>query len=573
MKPIEKNTILSIPVLLFIYLLLCILTTLFFRSFVSEILMPHTAPNSITLIVFLILPLMLFLFFAVTIVDLLKDIIVNHAALTFQMQLLVYFLITILFVIIPILIITALSISGLSRFWHTVSPQNDLEDIHNFALDVYSLHSERFKQIIYSTHLNSVESIAETPEHIGAIQDFVQNEQGAWETLRFIGKSYYRIANPVFGQQGGFLPRDIPRDIDTIRYAVKVGTVQRIISYELGTGFDTAIAALEQEKKQFEIINTALSNAGPLFFLYCLIFLSPIVLLTMLIAISFTRKLTQPLTELALVTQRLAEGDFSIHIISNRKDELGLLIRSFNSMVHALEESRHALLKTEKISLWQRMAAQLAHEIKNPLTPIKLSAERVLHRFRAAPERIDEILEEAMLAIIQEVDGLALMLSEFRTLSQPGEPSLTSTHIKELIEEIIKPYSSSYPEVKFSIENLVDMTVHIDKRRLSQVLTNLIINAIDAMQGTGTIEMRTDAIIRRSKQFCRFSIHDTGQGISSASERQIFIPYFTTKETGTGLGLPIVERIVHDHGGIIWFDSEEGVGTTFFVDMPADESD
>jgi nitrogen fixation/metabolism regulation signal transduction histidine kinase len=535
--------------------------------------MPHTAPNSITLIVFLILPLMLFLFFAVTIVDLLKDIIVNHAALTFQMQLLVYFLITILFVIIPILIITALSISGLSRFWHTVSPQNDLEDIHNFALDVYSLHSERFKQIIYSTHLNSVESIAETPEHIGAIQDFVQNEQGAWETLRFIGKSYYRIANPVFGQQGGFLPRDIPRDIDTIRYAVKVGTVQRIISYELGTGFDTAIAALEQEKKQFEIINTALSNAGPLFFLYCLIFLSPIVLLTMLIAISFTRKLTQPLTELALVTQRLAEGDFSIHIISNRKDELGLLIRSFNSMVHALEESRHALLKTEKISLWQRMAAQLAHEIKNPLTPIKLSAERVLHRFRAAPERIDEILEEAMLAIIQEVDGLALMLSEFRTLSQPGEPSLTSTHIKELIEEIIKPYSSSYPEVKFSIENLVDMTVHIDKRRLSQVLTNLIINAIDAMQGTGTIEMRTDAIIRRSKQFCRFSIHDTGQGISSASERQIFIPYFTTKETGTGLGLPIVERIVHDHGGIIWFDSEEGVGTTFFVDMPADESD
>ena len=160
------------------------------------------------------------------------------------------------------------------------------------------------------------------------------------------------------------------------------------------------------------------------------------------------------------------------------------------------------------------------------------------------------------------------MLTEFRMLSQPTELSLTDTNIKELTEEIIKPYVNSYPNVNFIIEHIAGISVHIDRHRLSQILTNLIINAIDAMNGEGSIEMRSDTIIKRSKQFCRFSIHDTGKGISLQDGKQIFIPYFTTKESGTGLGLPIVERIVHDHGGLIFFDSEEGIGTTFFVDLP-----
>jgi nitrogen fixation/metabolism regulation signal transduction histidine kinase len=521
------------------------------------------------MLIFLIVPVVLFLFFAAALFEFLKNIIVRRATASFQMQLIAYFLIIILFVLIPILIITTLSINGLSRFWNTVSTSSALKGVHDFALDVYSLHSERFKQIIYTYSLDTLEKVEEVPEHIGAIQDFVQDEHGNWETLCFVGESYYHITAPLFGYKRGFLPRDIPRDIDTIRYTIKVNnSIQRIISYKLGSGFDMVLNNIEQEKRRFETINGALGNVRTLLFFYCFIFLFPMLLLTMLIAISFTRKLMQPLTELASVTQRLAEGDFSIHIISHRKDELGLLIHSFNSMVHALEESRNALLKTEKISLWQRMAAQLAHEIKNPLTPIKLSAERILHRFRTSPDRVNEILEEAMLAIIQEVDGLVLMLTEFRTLSQAAEPSLDGTGIRGLAEEIIKPYSSSYPAVRFDLEHLENTIIHIDRRRLSQILTNLIINAIDAMKGNGAIEMRSDLVTKRSRQFCRLSVHDTGQGISSKDIEQVFIPYFTTKESGTGLGLPIVERIVHDHGGTIWFDSEEGVGTTFFVDMP-----
>ncbi len=292
--------------------------------------------------------------------------------------------------------------------------------------------------------------------------------------------------------------------------------------------------------------------------------------MTVIIAISFTRRITQPIVELTEAIRRVAEGDFSIQILSRRSDELGLLIRSFNSMVQDLEKSRAALVKNEKISIWQNMAQQLAHEIKNPLTPIKLSAERVLRRWRNEPENIGAILETSMLAIIQETEGLSTLLNEFRTLSKPMEPSKAWTHLKEAAEEVVNAYSSSYPDVKFDTGNMENILLKIDKNRLTQVLTNLIINAIDAMNGAGSIEVCTDIVKKRDICYCRISIKDSGKGIGKQDSHFVFTPYFTTKESGTGLGLPIIERIVNDHDGKIWFDSAEGVGTTFYIDLPAE---
>jgi nitrogen fixation/metabolism regulation signal transduction histidine kinase len=268
----------------------------------------------------------------------------------------------------------------------------------------------------------------------------------------------------------------------------------------------------------------------------------------------------------------VAEGDFSIQILSRPQDELGLLIKSFNAMVQDLERTRGALLKEEKISIWQSMAQQLAHEIKNPLTPIKLSAERVLRRWRNEPERVGEIVENSMLAIIQEVEGLSNLLTEFRTLSRPIEPSQTWTPLREAVEEAISPYRSSHPSVSFDTAHIQsDVSVKMDKRHISQVLANLILNGIDAMNGAGQIEIRTDLVKKRESRYCRLSIRDSGKGISRENQDRVFTPYFTTKESGTGLGLPIVERIVSDHGGAIWFNSAEGAGTTFFIDFPLDD--
>jgi nitrogen fixation/metabolism regulation signal transduction histidine kinase len=295
-------------------------------------------------------------------------------------------------------------------------------------------------------------------------------------------------------------------------------------------------------------------------------------LMTIIIAISFTRRVTNPITELTEATRRVAEGDFSIQILARRGDELGLLIRSVNAMVQDLDKSRAALVKAEKISIWQNMAQQLAHEIKNPLTPIKLSAERVLRRWRNEPEKVGEILEDSMMAVIQETEGLSTLLNEFRVLSKPMEPSQSWTKIGETAEEVISLYRGSYPEITFNIEKVSgDVSVRMDRNRFSQVLTNLLVNAIAAMGGKGFIEIRTDIVKKREMQYCRLSIRDTGKGISKQYSQQVFVPYFTTKESGTGLGLPIVERIINDHGGVIWFNSEDGVRSTFFIDLPVSE--
>jgi nitrogen fixation/metabolism regulation signal transduction histidine kinase len=237
-------------------------------------------------------------------------------------------------------------------------------------------------------------------------------------------------------------------------------------------------------------------------------------------------------------------------------------------MVRELEKSRNSLVQKEKISIWQTMAQQLAHEIKNPLTPIKLSAERIIRRFQTNPDRLGEILESSMLAIIQEVESLSNLLNEFRTLSRPIEPSASVTLLHDIIEETALPYKTSYPAMNFDINRVAkSVEVKMDRRHLSQVLTNLIINAIDAMNGEGTIEMRSETITRNEQRFCRFSIKDTGKGIRQEDEPKIFTPYFTTKSSGTGLGLPIIERIVTDYGGSIFFNTALGVGTTFIIDF------
>jgi signal transduction histidine kinase len=176
------------------------------------------------------------------------------------------------------------------------------------------------------------------------------------------------------------------------------------------------------------------------------------------------------------------------------------------------------------------------------------------------------------MAIIQEVESLTTLLDEFKTLARPIEPSLSTTNIRDATEEIIMPYKTSWTNVRFDTSGMYSgVEVKMDRKRLSQVIGNLVINAIDAMNGEGLIEIRTDIVNKRNCRYCRLSIQDSGKGIDEDAAKKVFAPYFTTKESGTGLGLPIVERIVNDHGGGIWFNSAQGAGTTFFVDIPLKE--
>jgi nitrogen fixation/metabolism regulation signal transduction histidine kinase len=571
-----KQPVISVRGLVLIYFILCILTILFSRSFFSETLRDGGLPSPLNFVVFFTIPAVLLVFLAVSAASLLRDLVTQRTGSKFKARLLAYFIVIVLFAAAPVTLLTNLGIGEMIRFWRSIDAGAAMAAAENFAVENYSLHSRQLEALVRGTDL-SPENAAGFPSGIAAVQDFEADDEGVWKSRSFGGNESYRLSSPP-SQQNGFIPRELPRDRGLIRYASGgafsggKGTI-RIISYDLGEDFDSGMEAIENEKIHFEIIDALRINYRGLMLFYYGVFFFPSLLMTFIIAISFTRRVTAPIVELTEATRRVAEGDFSIQILARRGDELGLLIRSFNSMVQDLEKSRMALLKAEKITIWQNMAQQLAHEIKNPLTPIKLSAERVLRRWRSDPGRIGEILESSMLAIIQETEGLSTLLTEFRTLSKPMEPSLSWTRLKEAVEAGISPYVASYPRVRFDIEHTDEnISVKIDQHRVSQALTNLIINAIDAMDGEGSIEIRTDLVKKRETRYCRLSIKDTGKGIPAEEGSLIFTPYYTTKESGTGLGLPIVERIIGDHGGAIWFNSLEGTGTTFFIDLPIEEN-
>jgi nitrogen fixation/metabolism regulation signal transduction histidine kinase len=570
----------SVKALLIVYFLLCVLTVFFSRNLFYEILISGKPPPFLQLAVYFTMPAVLLVFLGISVVNVIRDIVEKKPGGKFQLRLITNFIIIVVLTAMPVILITIQSFYEVVRYWPNVKAREALEDASGFAVDVYALRTEKYEALMNSIDFDALPELYRggktgpavfEKKDIAAIQDFTAGRNDSWRSVFFTGRRELALDSPPALLQGFVAQRIVPRDADVARYVdLRKKNIARVVSFNLGEGFDAGSELIRAESLRFEGLNQIfVHNLGPLILLYYGIFFLPIILMIMIIAFGFTQMVTQPIADLGEATMQVAKGDFKIQILTHPKDELGLLINNFNVMVQNLEKTRNELVRSEKQSIWQTMAQQLAHEIKNPLTPIKLTAERVLRRYRNDPENTNEILEDSMMAIIQETESLAILLDEFKTLARPIEPSLATTNIRDAAEEIIMPYKTSWTKVRFDMGGMYSgIEVKMDRKRLSQVISNLVINAIDSMDGEGTVEIRTSLVNKRNCKYCRLSIQDTGKGIGEEAAAKVFTPYFTTKESGTGLGLPIVERIVNDHGGGIWFNSAVGAGTTFFVDIP-----
>jgi nitrogen fixation/metabolism regulation signal transduction histidine kinase len=240
-------------------------------------------------------------------------------------------------------------------------------------------------------------------------------------------------------------------------------------------------------------------------------------------------------------------------------------------MLDELEKGRKGELIQERIDAWKDLAQRLAHELKNPLTPIRLASERLLRAARNDPEKAKAITESTNLAIIAEVDAMDALLSDFREFARLPSPQMDWVPLEELVEESVAVYRQSYPEVDFVVAALpAGLRLNVDRAMVKRALGNLIANAVEAMEGRGRIGISADLVKAGDSGYCRLRLSDSGKGIPGEIGDRVFLPYFTTKEKGTGLGLSIVERIIHDHGGRIRFESAEGLGTVFWLDLPVE---
>jgi nitrogen fixation/metabolism regulation signal transduction histidine kinase len=241
-------------------------------------------------------------------------------------------------------------------------------------------------------------------------------------------------------------------------------------------------------------------------------------------------------------------------------------VEDFNSMARDLQRQRTELERTNRLEAWAEMARQVAHEIKNPLTPIQLNAEhlRRVHADRGEP--LSPVLQECVATILTQVRLLRQIASEFSSFASSPTARPTAVDVPELLDEVVSPYRAGLSErIQFDVDVPGDLPrVQIDRTLIARSLTNIVENALHAMPSAGTLGVAAHA----DDHHVRIRISDTGVGMDPEALERVFEPYFSTKATGTGLGLPIAKRNVELTGGTIAVTSERDRGTTVELTLP-----
>jgi len=325
------------------------------------------------------------------------------------------------------------------------------------------------------------------------------------------------------------------------------------LGWVVGIGIDnTDIYATVNE------LNRILINATALV-------LIAVVLWTVFIA----RRTTRPILELQRHTRRVAAGDLEARIAVASTDELGELARDFNQMSSELAENRARLVQVEKESAWREMARQVAHEIKNPLTPISLSVNLLRRARDEKSEEFDEILERTIDLIQRQVENMRRISQDFHAFAgeQVFEPE--DVELRALVEEVLELNAAWAAELGVTIRvEGHDVHAHVDSTAFRRVLINLVSNAFEAMPEGGGLDVE----LSRTDGQVRLVLRDTGTGLDEEALERLFEPYFTTRSHGTGLGLAICKRIVDGAGGTIRvepLEAAQGGGTRVEILLPA----
>jgi two-component system, NtrC family, nitrogen regulation sensor histidine kinase NtrY len=343
-----------------------------------------------------------------------------------------------------------------------------------------------------------------------------------------------------------------------------------------------AISIQPQFNKVTEEIDNALRNYNTVslykdfftkgFSILFIAIISPIILIILIISLFITKDLLDPIQNLAMATRRVAGGDLKFQVDSAFNDEFMVLSKSFNSMITELELSHEKLQQKEKIATWQEMAKQLAHEIRNPLTPIRLSSERLLKKYYEDQEDFENVLKKGIKTIITEVENMDKLLNEFSYFARLPEIHKEKGGVIEILNDSIDLVSISENNIEFDVKSeLEDYIILRDDMLLKSVFVNILKNGVDAMLVGGTIHINLMLKDIGFKKYLEISFQDQGLGFEEEDQEDVFSPYFSTKENGRRIGLAIAQRIVNEHEGRIYYVSSNDHGVTFFIEIPIAE--
>lgn len=299
-----------------------------------------------------------------------------------------------------------------------------------------------------------------------------------------------------------------------------------------------------------------------------LIRLAWVYLLMLLIAIGLAYFISKYITRsLQTVTDMLSSTDLTTRnqkiFVENPSVEIGSLITSYNAMIDELEQSAAKLAKSEREQAWREMAKQVAHEIKNPLTPMRLSVQSFERKFDPEDPEVESKVAEYSKTLIQQIDTMSNIASAFSNFAEMPAQQNETLNVVEIVKLALEIFNEDYIEFHSDEKKII---AKLDRTQLIRVVTNLVKNAIQAMPDVENPNVRVS--VSEEEEMVKITVTDNGIGIAAEFKDKIFEPKFTTKSSGMGLGLGMVKNIVETYKGDITVHSKEGVETTFMVRFP-----
>ncbi|MCO5261058.1 MAG: HAMP domain-containing histidine kinase [Crocinitomicaceae bacterium] len=284
-----------------------------------------------------------------------------------------------------------------------------------------------------------------------------------------------------------------------------------------------------------------------------------------IVAIFVANWITNPLQMLQKYVSNIHLGKTNQYIQYHINDEIGALVKSYNMKIDELEYAAQQLAQSERESAWRDMAKQVAHEIKNPLTPMKLSVQHLMRSFDPDDVNAHDKINKVSSSLIEQIDALTKIANEFSNFAKMQKPEFETVDIVNIINNVIELFKEGN-QVNIQINAPEKCFIKGDKDQLLRVFNNLIKNSSQAIneKQNGLISIS----VKQNENVVTIGVTDNGSGISKSQQAKIFVPYFTTKSNGSGIGLAMVKQIIMNHQGTIDFESEEGVGTTFTIELP-----
>ncbi len=369
-------------------------------------------------------------------------------------------------------------------------------------------------------------------------------------------------------EEGGLISGgDAPRQVSG---AAPLGKDHLVLAgYQLDPEISSEILSLQKNLTMYRRLGVYTWLSQRSLWIFAVIWTLVLGLMSFGLAYFVSRDTARPILELRAAMERVSSGELAHRVAPSGTTEVRFLGNAFNRMVEELQSSRRALLRAERLAAWREVARAVAHEIRNPLTPIQFALQRLKEEARRPDAPRGPVVAENVDAILKEVHSLQEFVTSFSAVAQLPEPHFAPCDLAALAENAAKLYRGSTP-VEFRVEVARPLPLAwADEAQIQRVLVNLIKNALEASPRRGTITLRLANERGGLEPFVRLEVEDTGPGMDPATLERAAAPGFTTKSTGSGLGLTLVQRIVDQHAGRFGLESNPGIGTRAWLTLPA----